>query len=510
MQMIISRIWRRWGWLVWFGFGLVGTGCAGISANPLPPTPLMPATSTPISTPTLAPLPLPDKSGGSPNNSLPTPPVAGNRNGSRSAGDPYMPELGNQGYQVLTYTLRFKLNPAVEYIEGHTTIEAVSETEFLRQLSLDLIGFDISQLTANGLPASFRREGGKLVIDLPEPIQQGFPVALDIYYSGKPVPGRSSYIFTVRNMGFNYPGDNTLFTFSEPDGARYWFPANDHPRDKAIFHFELTVPPGMTGIANGRLIQEEKVAAGERFYWAHNVPMATYLAVIVAGNYQRFEDVSNNGVPIRSYISADALALYQQYANVDREAIAWLSNLLGPYPFEVYGYVTVDNPNLSMETQTMVLLSKQLIGPQTLVHELAHAWFGNWVSLDSWAEMWRNEGFATYLALMWENQDDPQGLELAMAGVASAVAGNSQHIALGNPPPEALFGFDVYYQGALLAHALHKEMGDEAFFDGLRQYFATPEAGGFGGSTASQAQFQAVMEAHAGKSLAAFFAEWLN
>jgi aminopeptidase N len=94
---------------------------------------------------------------------------------------------------------------------------------------------------------------------------------------------------------------------------------------------------------------------------------------------------------------------------------------------------------------------------------------------------------------------------LEVAGAEASAAQNDPQYPLGNPPPEHLFGFNTYYQGAALVHALRQEMGDEAFFAGLRSYFQQ-----FGGRTASDAQFQAVMEAAANKSLDGFFAEWLN
>jgi hypothetical protein len=106
---------------------------------------------------------------------------------------------------------------------------------------------------------------------------------------------------------------------------------------------------------------------------------------------------------------------------------------------------------------------------------------------------------------MWENRDDPEDLELAMAAIQSAVEENSDDFPLGDPPPARLFSFNTYFGGAVFVHALRQEMGDEAFFDGLRTYFAT-----YGGGTASDDEFQAVMEAAHGQSLDAFFAEWLK
>jgi aminopeptidase N len=180
-----------------------------------------------------------------------------------------------------------------------------------------------------------------------------------------------------------------------------------------------------------------------------------------------------------------------------------MAELFGPYPLENFGYVTARVPGGSLETQSLVLLSDAMIGKRTAVHELAHMWFGDWVSLDSWGEMWRNEGFATYIQLMWENRADPEELELQMAAVASVVEGNDKSYPLNDPPAEYLFELNVYFQGAMAVHALRQEMGDEAFFGGLRTYFER-----FGGGTASDADFRAVMEESAGRSLDSYYQQW--
>jgi aminopeptidase N len=153
----------------------------------------------------------------------------------------------------------------------------------------------------------------------------------------------------------------------------------------------------------------------------------------------------------------------------------------------------------------MVLLANNMIGERTVMHELAHMWFGNWVSLDSWQQMWRNEGFATYVQLMWENRDDPEDLELAIESLRSAVEENNTDFPLGDPPQTQLFSFNTYFGGAVFVHELRQEMGDEAFFGGLQTYFVT-----YGGRTASDEQFIAVMEEAVGRSLTDFFAAWLN
>jgi aminopeptidase N len=117
--------------------------------------------------------------------------------------------------------------------------------------------------------------------------------------------------------------------------------------------------------------------------------------------------------------------------------------------------------------------------------------------------MWRKEGFATYIQIMWETRADPEELDIQMTTMRSVVEGNDKHYPINNPPPEYLFELNVYFEGALVIHALRQEIGDQAFFDGVREYI-----GRYGGKTASDADFQAVMAEAAGRPLDAFFSSW--
>ncbi len=471
--------------------------CAG-AETAVPPTPIVPDENTLLTapTPTLA------AAAAAPQ---PQPITAVEAAASPSLGDPYIPELGSTGYDVQQYILQLTLDPASPRAQGTTRIQALATINQLARLSLDFIGFEIGQVSVNGTAVPHQRDNGKLFITLPQPLDAGTAFEMSISYSGSPVREQSPYVGFSESLGLQFVDGRSLYAISEPDGARYWFPANDHPRDKALFRFELTVPAGLTAVANGHLLTTETNDTTSTFIWEHNYPMATYLALVAVGPYERIDAVSSGGIPLRHYTFAESREEFETAVAVTGEAIDWMSQLFGPYPFEEFGYVAADVPGASMETQTMVLLSSGMTGQRTAVHEMAHMWFGNWVSLDSWQEMWRKEGFATYVTMMWENRGDPEGLDLEVAGALAAAAENDPQYPLGNPPPEYLLGFNTYFEGAALVHALRQEMGDEAFFAGLRSYFQQ-----FGGGTASDSEFQSVMEQAAGQSLDTFFAEWLN
>jgi aminopeptidase N len=478
------------------------------------------ATPTPLPSPTIfvrptnTPLPIPTSTPASAT-TLPAPttvttesPQIPQSTDPLSAGDPYSPELGNSGYDVQQYRLQLTLDPATDFIDANVTITATSTAQ-IEQVALDFIGFDISQLTFLGQPVEYHRQANKLLIDLPVIVPSGKEFVLEITYSGEPVIEASAYIPFVSHIGIIRPDDKSLYVASEPDGSRYWFPCNDHPRDKATYRFDLTVPVGMTGVANGKLIGQPTAVPdafpsgkdGQLFVWEHNYPVATAFVT----KYERIDGHSPKGIPLRSYIFPDQVDRFQTYENHIGEMIDWLSDLYGPYPFEEFGYVMVTGLGASLETQTMVILDEAMLNEETLVHEMAHMWFGDWVSLDSWGDIWRSEGFATYNQFLWASRDQPDQLEQTILGIENFLNANPSGYPLNYPPRAEMFGSDSYIKGAVVAHALREKMGDTAFYAGLRTYFKR-----YGGGAASHAQFQAVMEQAAGIKLDEFFQKWFK
>ncbi len=426
-----------------------------------------------------------------------------------SAGDPYAPELGNLGYDVEHYNIQLTLTPDLPFIQGVTTIDAVTTQSGLSQLSFDFIGFEDEIVTVNGTPVTSFRDGDKLIVNLPETVLADTELQIAIAYEGQPVNEPSIYAPFAESIGMTFR-EGSIFVLSEPDGSRYWFPNNDTPRDKATFTFDVTVPSGLSVAANGVLIDSETGVAnafadgssGDRFVWQHDFPMATYLATVNVAEYELFEGELSNGVPTRDYIFPAYLDRYNASIGLVDDQMTWIENLLGPYPFEVYGHAAIDQSGAALETQTMVVMPAWGFREDVLMHEMAHMWMGNIVSLDSWADMWRNEGFATYFTEMWLAQDDDEALELSIEAMRQAVTDEPSGYPLNAPPPQELFGRDSYIKGAVVVHDLRQTLGDEAFFSGLRTYLER-----YAGGTATHEQFQSVMEEAGGIDLDAFFAE---
>lgn len=501
-----KNFWFPWLVILW----LVGCNRAELPSptiTPIPATPtlrspelLTPTPTLAIPEPTLTPLPLPSLTS-TPNFVV----------GDDSIGDPFTPELGNTGYEVQHYRLQLAIDPATTMISGRATLDILTTLPDLGRLSLDFVGFEVSEVMVDGVPTGFSRNETKLYLDFTPPILlAGTLLQIEIAYSGRPVQADSPYIHYADYLGLTFPGNNTFYVLSEPDGARYWFPCNDHPLDKATYQIELTVPAGLAAIANGQLVNSYGATMpngsnGSTFVWEHNYPMATYLALAAAGHYIRAEGTSPAGVPLLFYFFPEFQEDYEEVTDITGEAIDWFSQQYGPYPFESYGQATTYALGASMEAQTMTLLSYQMFNEQTVVHEIAHAWFGNWVTPENWDDVWINEGFATYSELLWLSRTNPLILDEKIAEITGRVNETGHDYPLDQPPTERLLSFDAYYRSTLMIHALRLEMGDEAFFNALRTYLAR-----YGGGNAGQDELRAVMEEVSGRDFDPFFANWLS
>ncbi len=199
--------------------------------------------------------------------------------GSSGIGDPYFPKDGNGGYDVTNYGLELHYDPATDVLDGVATIDARS-TQNLSRFNLDFDGLDVSSITVDGQPATFNRSNGELRV-LPAtgiPVRTHFEVI--VTYSGVPVAQSG----LDEGSGW-IPTDDGVLVVGQPHVASTWFPANDHPRDKATFDIAMTVPEGLEAVANGALVSNVTEAGQTRWVWRAAAPMATYLATVNVGEF---------------------------------------------------------------------------------------------------------------------------------------------------------------------------------------------------------------------------------
>jgi aminopeptidase N len=425
--------------------------------------------------------------------------------GADGIGDPYYPQLGNGGYDALHYTLDLSIDPQANTLSGSCTL-AARATQPLGAFNLDFSGLTIERVTVNGRRGKHRREERELTITPARPICDGDVFTVTVAYRGSPESSHS--VGTRSHSGWFHTQDNEVYVTSELSGAATWYPVNDHPLDKASYSLRITVPKPYVVAANGLLQREVHQGDTVTYEWEAAEPMASYLVAVNIAEYVTETEQGPDGVLIRNYFPADFPDASKEGFERTAEMIACLSERFGPYPFEAYGSVIVDIPVFSfaaMETQTLSQHAQypDAMSERIVVHELAHQWFGNSVSLESWQEIWLKEGAATYAEWLWkEHREGAAALDAHVRHIYQTQTW-SPHPP-GDPSPTDLFSKTLYDRGALTFHALRLRVGDEAFFQILRTYTAR-----FRHGNASTADLIAVAEEMSAQDLDAFFDTWL-
>lgn len=429
--------------------------------------------------------------------------------GADGLGDPLYPALGNGGYDVEHYTIDLVFPTSSGGLGGVATIDAAATVD-LTSFNLDLVTLRAGSVTVDGVEAEFEHHDEELTITPLEAIPRDASFEVVVEFAGTPLPYSSAAL--PLPIGWLTGTSGEQYVAAEPDAAHSWFPANDHPVDKATFTFTITVPDGTFAAANGALVETTTDIGTTTYRWEMDEPMATYLATVVIGEgYSVVPDEASSevsGIVIRNVLPADLAASPPPGLERTGEMIDFFSGVFGPFPFDEYGIAVVSNHPSALENQTLSIFGRRFVEAPifefVLVHELAHQWFGNSVSLTRWDEVWLNEGFATYAELLWiEHELGSDGYRAAVAE-RTAAADEARFLPPGAPPFDDLFNPGVYQRGGLTLAALRTEIGDEAFFSTIRTYAERFEYG-----NATTADFIAVTEEISGRDLGDFFATWL-
>ena len=200
--------------------------------------------------------------------------------GSAGAGDPYFPLDGNGGYDVQHYDVDVSYNPTSEHLSGTATV-AAQATQNLSRFNFDFDGLHVQSIRVAGHPATWTRQSGELVVTPSHGIVSGHGFTTVVTYQGTPREFQDPGVGTV---GFVRTNDGAVVV-GEPHVASIWFPANDHPTDKASFSFHVTVPEGLQAIANGRLASSTTRNGWTTWNGIAPEQMTTYLATTAIGHF---------------------------------------------------------------------------------------------------------------------------------------------------------------------------------------------------------------------------------
>jgi aminopeptidase N len=422
--------------------------------------------------------------------------------GSPGLDDPLLPLAGNGGYDVSHYGLTLSYEPDTHLLDGRAVITAEAEQD-LSQFDLDLRGFDIPSLTVNGRPAAFVRDGQELIVTPAKGIARGSTFVVEVRYRGQP------QVVTDADGSIEgwVPTDDGAFVAGEPQGSPGWYPVNDNPRDKATYDFAVTVPQGLTVMANGVLVSHSTSDGKTTWTWRERDPMAPYLATATLGRFDLAISTLANGVP--SYVAVDPqLAANAQVLSRLPDIVGFYSSIFGRYPFDAVGAIVDNVPAVrySLETQTKPVFW-HMPDEATLVHELAHMWYGDSVTLTTWPDIWLHEGFATWSEWIWSEHE---GNTSAAQSFKQLYDTPAEDTAFWTPPPGApgslalLFDGTIYDRGGMTLEALREKVGDAVFFRIMRDW---AQDNRFGNVTT--AQFIALAERRSRRDLTRFFDVWL-
>jgi len=431
--------------------------------------------------------------------------------GGSGLGDTYYPDYGNSGYDVSHYDIRLRYTPATDKLTGTTTILATA-TQDLSRFNLDFI-LDVSSIYVNNRPATFAREGDhELVVTPARTIADGGAMTVVVQYSGTPstkvAGGFTAWVRTA----------DGAMAVGEPEIAWWWYPSNDHPADKATFDVSVSVPNGLTAISNGTMPRPPapETLGYTRWSWRSLKPQATYLTFLTVGRYDVTTDTTADGQTVYNaysqLLTPDFRAAAQASVERTTEITEWESTLFGPWPFEARGGIVAPPGSIgfALENQTRPNFSANFFrrGSNTsvIVHENAHQWFGDSVSVAGWRNIWLNEGFASYAEWLWSEKNG-EGTAQDIFDYLYATNPDNASIwttAPADPGVPELFGDAVYDRGAMTLHQLRRAVGDDTFFTILRTWTADHR---YGNGTTEE--FTALAEKISGQDLSALFQAWL-
>src|SRR5437870_6100434 len=488
--------------------------CSALGQTPKPapatatPTPAIIATPSPV----LAPIPVQVRM---PRGVIPPP--------------QYIPE---HDYDQRNIKLDLRFDWEREQATGSATITLAPTVKDLQQVDFDAAYMTISGVTlASGTSLKFQHDGIKerLSVFLDRPYQPGQELTIVVSYHTNPVP--SDRAFGIGGGGLNFikprPDDparpRQIWSQGEAEFNHFWFPCFDHPNDFVTSEMVATVERPFMVISNGKLIEVKDNADGSRtFDWKIDEPHATYLTSIIVGEFTGIEG-DYAGIPVTTYVYPNELPEGKITAARLPEMVKFFSEKTGvKYPYAKYAQTTVRDfgggmENISATTQTDNMirdarseLDSTADGLES--HELAHQWFGDYLTCRSWSDIWLNESFATYFQAMWDEhhlgRDD--FLYLDIKGnqdqyYQAWARGQRRPIVTKNyAGPDSVFDTYAYPRGGAVLHMLRTFIGEDNWWRAINYYLNK-----YAHQPVETEQFRIAIEESTGRPMDWFFDEWL-
>jgi len=418
------------------------------------------------------------------------------------------------------YLVNITLNDGLSEITSASTRINILIVKPASVIDLDFGDLTTDKVTLGSKSLPFTHKNGKLEVTLPGPATPGTRLTLTVDYHGKPKEG---LILTKDKDGMpTAVGDNW------PNRVHNWIPSLDHPSAKATVTFNITAPAREEVVANGRLDHVETAANGQRTWtFTEGVPIPPYCMMIAVGQFARLEPTERALTPLSYYVPHSDQPVALKGFTPAGPSVALFTETVAPYPYEKLALIVGATRWGGMENSSAIVFTSTLFSPRSsaamskrfdirlnnvtlIAHEIAHQWFGDSVTESTWSDLWLSEGFATYFAGLvvqrYESEEAFQQYMKDAAATAFAYEKKSRTPIFDRDTEDlmALLNANNYQKGAWVLHMLRANLGDKAFFRGIRSYYAAHK-----NSTASTEDLRAALENASGKDLRAFFARWV-
>jgi aminopeptidase N len=427
----------------------------------------------------------------------------------------------DRNFDQVHLLLRVRPDIRAGTVAGTAELTFVSLADGLRVLRLHSRETKVfSIVDGAGRPLAFESKADELHITLAGPLAKGVEGKVAVHYESKP----------TRGMYFHFPTEDhpevplSCYTQGEGTDNRHWFPSYDLPDDRMTVELQIDVPDALKTVGNGLLVSEEYIAGPRRIdHWVMSARLPSYLVSVIVGDYETWV-TEHDGVLLE--VNAFRGQLEEARNAFDRTApmLTFFREYLGrPYPYPRYAQTFVWDflyggmENTTATTMNMRLLHGLEVRPSfdadaITAHELAHQWFGDLVTCETFEHLWLNEGFATYLTdLFFEEADGIDEFQVRRRSQnRDYLAGTPDPANLGlvrsprGDLPLELFGGKQYNRGAAILHQLRLEIGDEAFQAGVRLFLDRHDD-----DTATSEDLKRAFADAAGRDLSWFFDQWV-
>ncbi len=414
------------------------------------------------------------------------------------------------GIDVLHYAFDLNLPDRGRWIDGRAVITLRRSTA-PDALMLDLVGMKVDSVLVNGVATQFSQGDSTLRLTLPK---GGDSLNVTVRYSGEPKDG---LIFSNDAQGrWQAFGDNF------PNRARFWLPVIDHPSDKATVSWAVRAPANRLVIANGALDGQMSDGGQSVTRWRTARPITPYLMVIGVAPFEIVDlgesacGLAEKAGCVRQSVWASPEVrdyLPGPFAKAG-PIVDYFSRLVGPFPYEKLAHVQSATRYGGMENASAIFYSdnafkRRGVGEGLIAHEIAHQWFGDAVTESEWPHVWLSEGFATYFAALWTEHAYGDSAfranltSMRSGAIGGAIAANKAIVDTTLNDVARVLNSNVYQKAGFTLHMLRREIGDSAFFRGIRAYYAKYRHG-----SALTQDLMREFESASGQSLGWFFEQW--